>query len=122
MELTDIEDRYQIYKQDHSSDRVISHLIFSFKLNVCKFQEGSERNNVLVRLLKKDDAQNSNVTCPFKKNSRVAYTNKTYDDNLLPPVPVEILARCHKESYGKLKGMKKWVKLFTEDIYMKVKK
>jgi hypothetical protein len=120
-EISDVEDRFTFFFQESSTDQNITQQKFAFKFNSCKIREGPIRENVLVQMLRKG-AQTLDIKCPYLAGMVLSTVNQTFDDSLLPPFPNEIYARLHKETYGKLKGAKKWLKLFSEDWFLRIKK
>lgn len=120
-EVTETEDRYSVFKQAHLTDRNISQQIFAFKFNACKMLGGQDkRANILLLTLKKGGYKG--VTCPFKKGLKYNSGNSIYDDSFFPPMHIEAKGRVHKEVYGRVKGMRKWTKLYTQDTFVTVKK
>jgi hypothetical protein len=120
-ELVDLEDRYILFLQENPTDKKIMQQKFAFKFNICKMREGPIRENTFVQMLRKDD-QSSYLRCPYPAGLKASTVNQTFDDSLLPPIPNEVHARVHREVFGKLKGAKKWLKLFTVDNFFRAKK
>jgi hypothetical protein len=120
-EVSVTEDRYTVFLQESSTDKNITQQKFSFKLNTCKMREGPIRENTLIQMIRKDD-QSLDTKCPYLAGLKLSLFNQSYDDSLLPPIPNEVYARLHKEVFGKLKGARKWLKLFTQDSFFRVKK
>jgi hypothetical protein len=121
-DIFDGEDRYTIFAKADSADKEITRQIFAFKFNTCKFGEGAAmRENRLIRYIKKH-AKYLNYLCPARKGLKIHIYNETYSDELIPSLPNEVQVRSHKEAFGKLKGMKNWMKLFTQDLFISVKK
>lgn len=122
-EVTKIEDRFTLFRQSDKSDFNISTSIFAIRFSVCDFLLANVKNNVLVKMLKRKSESNfDGKTCPFKAGLKMTLYNQTYEDALLPPVPQETLGRLHKESFGRVKGMKGWLILYTQDSFFRVKK
>lgn len=63
-----------------------------------------------------------NQSCPYPKGLKLVNPPQTFDDALLPPFPTELKWRFYIEYYGKIKGVKKWTKLLTEDVFVRVRK
>jgi hypothetical protein len=121
-EIADREERFTIYRQADASDKNITLQAFAFKYNTCKFRTGKEqRENILVRMVSEAD-QSKNETCPFPKGWKTKSYNQSFGDALFPPIPIEVNARCHIDVYGKINKMKKWTKLYSQDVFIKIKK
>jgi hypothetical protein len=120
-EVVDVECRFSIFIQDSSSDQNVSQQVFAFKYNICKLRNGLFKANSLMKTIIKD-AKYMNVKCPFVNGTKSYAINQTYDDQFMPPMSNEVYGRTHKEIFGKLKGAKKWVKLFTQDLFFRSKK
>jgi hypothetical protein len=121
-EVIDLDYRYSIFKKVDSSDKNVSHQIFSFRYNTCQLLEGAKmRENFFFRLLNNTQPA-TNFTCPIPKGLKFHFYNSTIGDRFLPPISVEMEVRSHKAVYGKVKKTKKWTKLFTQDIFMRIKK
>jgi hypothetical protein len=91
-------------------------------LNYCKILESMGiQDNLFTRVMKQGYPE-TNVTCPVKKGDLINTYNHTFEDTFLPPLREEILTRVHKDLFGKLKANKKWTKLHTFDLYMRIKK
>jgi hypothetical protein len=122
VDVFDVEERYSVFIQADSADRFITRQVFAFKFNDCDMRSGSTmRNNFLLQMLLKG-AQTLNIKCPFVNGTKLHSYNQTFDDNLLPPIPVEIKARYLKEVFGKLKDTNRWRKLHTLDVVVRAKK
>jgi hypothetical protein len=120
-EVTETEDRFTLFLQESPTDKNITQQKFAFKFNSCKMREGIFRENTLVQMIRKE-SQTLDTKCPYLAGMKFSVFNQSYDDSLLPPVSNEVYARLHKEVYGKLKGAKKWLKLFTQDTFFRAKK
>lgn len=95
---------------------------YAFKFNACKLRQGAKmRDNFLMLLLKKD-AKTLDDLCPLRKGLKINGYNETFSDSYFPPTPTEVIGRSHKEVFGKIKGLKKWTKLYTQDVYFRIKK
>lgn len=114
-EVTDLE-------QMDPSDKKISQQVLAYKINACKMFAGQEKKDNSLFKYFRTNGYKSNYTCPFKKGMNIHLYNMTNDDIFFPPIHIEVRGRFHKEVYGKLKGMKKWSKLFTQDAFFRVKK
>jgi hypothetical protein len=121
-DVLDVEDRFTIFAKADLADKEITRQIFAFKFNSCKFKTDAKmRENLLIRILKNEGKYFDDL-CPLRKGLKIHVDNETYSDELFPPIPNEVQFRSHKEVFGKLNGMKKWTKLFTQDVYFNIKK
>jgi hypothetical protein len=120
-EVSEIEDRFTLFLQESYTDKNVTQQKFAFKYNTCKFRDGPIRENTLVQMLRKE-SQTLDIKCPFLAGITLSTVNQSFDDSLFPPFPNEVYTRMHKEAFGKLKGAKKWLKLFTQDWFFRAKK
>lgn len=122
VDVFDVEERFTVFIQGSPTDNLRTNQIFAFKHNVCDLGQGTGvKDNLLTRVLVINQ-QKFIAKCPFLRGSKFAVINKTINDSFFPPVPLEVLGRLHREMFGKLNGSTKWKKLYSHDVFFRVKK
>jgi hypothetical protein len=124
--LQDVEiekQRISLFRAKNEMDFKLEHQFFSTTIDTCKFLNGMTES-LFSRVVSQDffNSLGGNLSCPFKKGLRILSTNNTYSDFLLPPVPDEMRFRIEKIGSGFIKKTKKWIKMYSFQLYAIVKK
>lgn len=112
----------ELYRTENDLDDKMSHSVVSFTLNLCDFVKGI-KSNLITRVIAEDwlRSLNSNLTCPILKGTTITLTNTTFTDTFVPPMPATKF-RYDDTIFVKLKGQKKFVKVYKCSYYVTVKK
>lgn len=123
IEITKEQQRVKIYAQVNENDTKLSHLVVSTPLDSCRMFKGVQMTFfsrvMMENFLKSLD---SNISCPFKKESHFHLRNQMYSDNLLPPTTFEKHFKYEGEFFGMIPGKKGWNFLYSLNVFGRYKK
>jgi hypothetical protein len=121
VEYKKIQQRYQIFRRGDNND--YSDLMLNLNTDTCKFLKGMQLN-YLMRVINENffkSANVNNLTCPLEKGLHLIAHTK-YTDSFLPPTPYELHVKIVKEPFVITKTQKKWTRLYTMELFVRVKK
>lgn len=115
--------RFQIFSAYDEKDVEFELPRFRGTVDACTL---SKRGNFVARMAAQSFSESlkTNFSCPFPENYQLILTNWTITDNFIPPLfmPRELFTRSLFDVFGVVKGQKKWTRLYSIELFARVKK
>lgn len=113
--------RVKLYDAEGEYDFEIKHFMATFSLNTCGLLRGIKKNYI-ARIVGAEylRSMSQNYSCPLKKGLQVSRTAMKFTDEIFPKIDIRF--KLEFDGFGRLKGQKKFTKMYSSSIYGKIKK
>jgi Protein of unknown function (DUF1091) len=122
-EVLEEQHRIKLCAMDDEKDQQYSRTYMATTVNYCRFLEGVS-SNPFARVISENFFQSlsQNYSCPIPKDTIVELKKSMCTDKFMPPMLTESRLRFTNAVFGKIRGKKSWVSMYTIEVFLRLKK